>query len=221
MSYILDALKKSDQERQQGTAPHLHSAHGSLPPLKGSSAFIQRRAFWLISGGVLLITCCLGLFFFLHQQHLTETVSTPATDTAVLSAEPQTSQPTALQQPPDQVVQIKESSHLRLVEDKSQDLQSIAIEDSTSDAPVVIQPKPLPAFLPLLQDLSSELKAGIPNLKFAGHTFSKNPSQRMIIVNGKILKEGGMIAPNTHLTEITWEGVIIEFNGTRFRVITN
>jgi hypothetical protein len=43
----------------------------------------------------------------------------------------------------------------------------------------------------------------------------------MIIINGKILREGHLIAPNIYLREITWEGLIIESNGTRFRVQTN
>lgn len=75
--------------------------------------------------------------------------------------------------------------------------------------------------LPLLNELSSELRAEIPSLKFAGHTYSENPYQRMIIINGKILREGDMIEYNTKLAEINWEGVTIEFNGTRFRVKTD
>jgi hypothetical protein len=43
----------------------------------------------------------------------------------------------------------------------------------------------------------------------------------MIIINGRILREGDMIAPNTYLTEITWEGVTIAFSGTRFRIKAN
>ena len=43
----------------------------------------------------------------------------------------------------------------------------------------------------------------------------------MIIINGKILREGDMIEPDTKLAEINWEGITVEFNGTRFQVKTN
>jgi len=65
----------------------------------------------------------------------------------------------------------------------------------------------------LLKDLPEDIQDRLPDLKFAGHTFAQNPSQRMIIVNDKILKEGGKIDPFTRLVEITWEGVILESDG--------
>jgi general secretion pathway protein B len=50
MSYILDALKKSDQERQQGTTPGLHTPQAAPPPEK------KRRSIWpyLIGAALLL-----------------------------------------------------------------------------------------------------------------------------------------------------------------------
>jgi general secretion pathway protein B len=222
MSYILDALKKSAQERQQGTSPNLHSVHGSIHPVKDSSPFKRHHAFWLFSGGVLLFFTCLGILLFLHQQHLAKRDSIKTTDTPLLSAELQTAQTTTLAQPSDQVAQANEPSPpLVLGKEKNKVLLSIAVEDRASDPPTVIETGASQKSLPLLKDLSSKLQAEIPNLKFAGHTYSENPSQRMIIINGKILREGDMIAPNTHLSEITWEGVTIEFNGTRFWVKTN
>ncbi len=219
MSYILDALKKSEQERQQGTSPHLHSAHGSLPPFQETSILKKHFAVLLLSGGLFIITCGLGVFFYLHQPSLTEKPLTAVTEAP---AESQTSGVTAAQ-PQEHVIKNIATSLQRPVEDQAKVQQPNAITESTpaSDPPVVIEPKPLPASLPLLHDLPAELQAQIPTLKFAGHTFSKNPSQRMIIINGKILREGNMIDPNTQLAEITWDGVTIETNGTRFRVITN
>jgi len=64
-------------------------------------------------------------------------------------------------------------------------------------------------------------KAEVPKLKFAGHTYAKTPAQRMIIINGQILREGDVIASGTRLMEITWEGVVIDFKGARFLVKIN
>jgi hypothetical protein len=56
MSYVLDALKKSDQERQRRTTPDIHSVHGTVEPRRKS------RALWpyllclvlLLNAGLLL-----------------------------------------------------------------------------------------------------------------------------------------------------------------------
>ncbi len=220
MSYILDALKKSDQERQQGTSPSLYSVHSPMPPVKASSAFRRYQIFSLIIGVFFLLFTCLGIFFFLHRQQPLEKDSMTATN-APLAAQPHTPQNSSLV-PSVQVTPENEiSTPLVVIKEKDEIVRSIPVEDSVPEPPTVIQTKALKKALPFLKDLSPELQAEIPSLKCAGHTYSEEPSQRMIIINGKILKEGDMIAPNTRLTKITWDGVAIDFNGTRFLVNTN
>jgi general secretion pathway protein B len=223
MSYILDALKKSDQERQQGISPHLHSAHGPILQNRNSSSpFKQRTIIWMISGGVLLFCTCFGILFFQYHLFLAEKDSTKTTDTPLLSAETEKPRTTPPAQPANQNIQRNETSSPQVtVKDQDKVLLSIAVQESSPNPPAGIETEIAQTSLPLLQELSGTVQAEISNLNFAGHTYAKNPSQRMIIVNGKILREGDMIAPSTYLREITWEGVTIEFNGTRFRVITN
>jgi len=107
-----------------------------------------------------------------------------------------------------------------IIKENNQVLRSIPVDETPPDPPTVVQPETSRTFLPLLEELSPEVQAKIPSLKFAGHTYSAEPSQRMIIINGRILREGDMITPDTRLTEITWEGVIMTCSGIRFRVIT-
>lgn len=219
MSYILDALKKSDLERQQGTSPNLHSEHGSTPLGIESSPFKQHRAFWLIPGGLLLFFACLGIIFFQYQKHLSNKDSTKATDTPTLSAGQQTPKSTNLLQSSDQITPENRTPHPQIhIKEKFQTLQSAVTE--TFDRPVPARENSQES-LPLLKELPSTLQAEIPNLKLAGHTYAENPYQRMIIINGKILREGDRIDGNTRLREINWEGVTIEFKGTRFRVKIN
>jgi general secretion pathway protein B len=61
MSYILDALKKAEQERKQGEIPTLQSIHGIRP---GQPDPRKRGAirFWL-TGGALLVVTALGIWW--------------------------------------------------------------------------------------------------------------------------------------------------------------
>jgi general secretion pathway protein B len=221
MSYILDALKKSDQERQQGNAPHLHSTHGPILQNRNSSSpFKQRTTIWMVSGAVLLFCTCLGILFFQYSYFRAEKEAIKTTP--LLSAETEKPRTTPPAPSSNLDIQGNESSSPQVtVKEQDKVLLSIAVRGGGPDPPAGIETESPQTSLPLLKDLSDILQAEIPNLNFAGHTYAKNPSQRMIIINGKILREGDMIAPSTYLREITWEGVTIEFNGTRFRVNTN
>lgn len=60
MSYILDALKKSDQERQQNNGPNLQSVHRQQPLLKPVSSKL-----WLLVVFLLVIIFVTGGWLFL------------------------------------------------------------------------------------------------------------------------------------------------------------
>ncbi len=85
------------------------------------------------------------------------------------------------------------------------------------------QPEPAPSKkpgsnLPYLQDLPYQVRTEIPKLQFAGHAYAVDPAQRLIVVNGTIMREGDHIDAVTRLAEITWEGVVIDRKGVRFQV---
>lgn len=231
MSYILDALKKSDQERQQGTTPHLHATHGPIPQVGGSQRAGRRRALWLISGGVVLVLSCLCLLFFKYHGNLNkispkQPINMPPASTTFQSQNPrphiklsttgqQEQDPT-----PDTVVagDTKDIAPKTVVTKTQDELEPSAQTVITAGETSTVLPEPL---VIELHDLSPALQAQIPELSFAGHTYAQNPDQRMIIINGKILREGKVIGPDMRLKEITWEGVIIEFRDTVFQVKTN
>ncbi len=65
MSYILDALKKSDRERKQGEVPDLQSNHG---PRLGRGKREKRSSLWIwLSGGVLLSLSALVLYWGMQK----------------------------------------------------------------------------------------------------------------------------------------------------------
>jgi general secretion pathway protein B len=72
--------------------------------------------------------------------------------------------------------------------------------------------------LPYLRDLPPRLQAEIPKLRFAGHAYSSEPSRRLIVINGTIMREGDHIDAVTRLEKITWEGVVIDRKGVRFQM---
>lgn len=57
MSYILDALRRAEAERERGSVPSVHTQH--MPSLPGEDDDVQRRPVWLIAA-VAVLTVALG-----------------------------------------------------------------------------------------------------------------------------------------------------------------
>ena len=71
--------------------------------------------------------------------------------------------------------------------------------------------------IPLLKDLPFNLQASLPEMKFSGHVYSENPSLRMIMINTAVLREGDVVFTDITLLEITEDGLIMDYRGTKFR----
>lgn len=237
MSYILDALKKSDQERQQGNSPHLYSMHRNAPPRRNFTPFYRRRGLWLLVGGVLLLSVCMGIFLLVNRQSVPPAPPASHETTNGEKAPEPALQSSARQDAPQKAPQQAQQQSRKIVASAADTKvdpvpQVIIKENNVVLRSVPLKEKALPpkgkvgtadkaASISQLQDLPADIRAAVPELKFAGHTYSEDPAQRMIIVNGQILREGDTISAGTRLAHITWDGVIVDFQGNLFLVKTN
>lgn len=80
MSYILDALRKAEQERQSQQSPDLHSVQGSRVAQKNSSAK------WLVIGAIVLAVVAVNVAVWLWQSRA------PASDNGTAGAAAQNEQ---------------------------------------------------------------------------------------------------------------------------------
>jgi len=75
-----------------------------------------------------------------------------------------------------------------------------------------------PAAVPLLSELSEDIRRQIPPLAITGAVYSENPGQRLLLVNKQVLTQGSLAAPEVNLEEIRAQSSVFSFRGTRFRV---
>jgi general secretion pathway protein B len=221
MSYILDALKKSDQERQQGTPPHLHSIHSHPPPSKSSGPY-RRPAVWVLAAAVLGVSILAGTLFYWLLGHLGDELPVAKSESPQAS-EQESSPHASTREAQSQPAKIEEPSQSQtsIFRDKKKVLLVKRAVDQIAELPTDKKEQESLEALPFLKDIPYGLQTKIPKLSFAGHTYSKKPSHRMIIINNNILREGDKIAPDTRLVEITWQGVVIDYKTILFRVNVN
>ncbi len=73
--------------------------------------------------------------------------------------------------------------------------------------------------IPDLAELPPSLRKNMPPLKLTGHLYSLgHPNARKVILNGAALKEGQYLDDDLMVSEITPDGVILDFHGRLFRI---
>ena len=71
---------------------------------------------------------------------------------------------------------------------------------------------------PAMASLSAAQRAALPRIDISGSSYSTNPDLRMLIANGKVLKEGQALSPGLTLEVIGPHSAVFNQSGTRFNI---
>lgn len=224
MSYILEALKKSEAARQReasATAPILRQ---SVRPAVSPKPAIH--GIGLIIPAVIICICVLaaGYFFFFQSQQKTvvhNASSTMPRNKADQSSHGATNSVSQTDKSIPEFYPNKKTAiypHTPTANDEILEpapLETTLPPRQEMSAPSIQQPAPT---LPHLEELAPSLQESIPDLQLAGHVFSAAPHLRMIVINNAIVRENDAVAQNLVLEEITRQGIILRSGNTRFRL---
>ena len=194
MSFILDALKKSDKKRQGATVPRLDTVHASV---KTSS----RKPLWFLLLGLVLLLS-LGLFGWFSQRQQ------PPAATA-------TSRPSQ----PAEIVERQAPVALPSVPAAAKVRPQVVPQQPVSKA-AAQQPSARPLSEPriyAISELPESVQRRIPPMHMSLHAYNKaNPAAGMVRVNERILRQGAKLDDKYLLEEISVEGAVFHFEGYRF-----
>lgn len=225
MSYILDALRKSEQERQRGKVPDIHGG------VSDSAEATRKANLWpIVTVAVVVLNLGILGYFWLSMPaaEAPALVTAPTSDTgsspppnAVVpepaaapkkqASKPQSSQPVAYSSNAETNRPVKPATP------KTQpqtDPAYIGSDNATGSEPAL----PAVGYMPQLEELPAYERDGIPDMTFSSHMYSSMPRFRSIIINGKRLKEGQYLNEELQVREITESGVIMSFGNTLFEV---
>jgi len=200
MSYILDALRKSDQERQRDKAPLLRSIHSEFGLQR------QSRIHWAVvalAAAILGGAAGAGVWFVLdgrleavpeQTQATAEALDPAASDATSASADGQTPQLVA-------TTPASNDGEATLVESPGRQTRN---DD---------------ALLELWQLTEAEQKF-LAGLQVSLHVYSPEPAQRTAIINGFRVREGQTLGQDLSLLEIVADGLILQFQDQRVHLST-
>lgn len=196
MSFILDALKKSESERQQQGS----SEFTGVP----TSSSRQKTPRWLWILGVLLAINLAVLLGLLFRPESSPAATPVASDPATVRNDDFAEQVAEARQnvPP------REEPRLATVES--------AQTTNLPPAAVVTRPAVNIAALPTIHQVIADGKVTLPELHVDIHVFSETPGDRFVFINMNKHNEGSRLAEGPIVEEITPDGVVLRHNGTSF-----
>jgi general secretion pathway protein B len=220
MSFILDALRKSELERQRQSGPSI----AELPVARDD----RRLPVALLAIGVLLAVNVAVLMYFLLRDDAAPVAQAPA---AVVAAAPATAAATT-ERTADLPPAPPAESALAAEVAASEPMPAMG----ASDAPEAPDPTLLPeapyappgggtvsysAAPPSVETLPPQATAGLADLSVDLHIYATDPARRAVFVNGRRYTEGMALAEGPMVEEITRDGIVINHRGQRFMLPRN
>jgi general secretion pathway protein B len=207
MSYILEALKKAEAERNGA----VHKPTPFLPPLVTSSRNPPAWRRPLPSAGLaaLAITLASAAWFTLSRKEETPKAPLPAAAQEKAPPAPVAAPPAV----PEPIVAEPVKAKEKPVQKKPVEKKHKPRPDETS---VAKAPAPEPA-VGTLQDLPAQIQHEIPAFTVGGYIYSGSKADRSVLINGRLLHEGDEAAPGLVLEKMTPSGMILGYKGYRYR----
>lgn len=205
MSFILDALRRAESERERGRVPTLHAQPAQADAVLDDrpAAGPGRRWLW-----ALLALLVLGLAFASRGLWRQEPAPSAAPPPAAVTIAPPPVTPAAIVLPtppaPPTPQPVAAAPAPRLAaKPPAKPAEASAVAD-----------RPLPS----LAELPEPLRRQLPPLTAGGAMYSDTPANRMLILNGQVLHEGDQVAPGLLLEQIKLKGAVLAFKGQRFSI---
>jgi len=237
MSFILDALKKSENDRQRQSSPALFEVKVAAP----------RRRFppWAIALGALFGVNILVLLWFLLREPAAPTVTPNASAQAPAAAAqpgmvtvPATSTYIPANAPP--AVTMAPANH-------DAGVVAPSVEPPLAEEPVLSGQEPSvppdydardyrPAITPAQANAVAAARrdgdvpsrdevlaqgSQLPDLRLDLHVYDPDPSKRFVFINMRKLREGESLPEGVQLIQITQNGAKLSYRGTQFSLDAN
>jgi len=221
MSFILDALKKSEAERKRQGSPDLASIPDARPE-RSSSRWIY------VVGGLLAINLAVLSVLLLRPSPGGDNIGPAPTSPATTPAEP------APQVARDETLAAASpAASPDLPQPEPESVPETAVEASRAadppaaatieDADVGVAPEPeiVPvqtetAGLVTLAELQARGVITLPDLHLDIHVYSGVPEDRFVFVNMSKYAENERLREGPSIREITPDGVVLDYQGTAF-----
>ncbi|MFT3664238.1 general secretion pathway protein GspB [Piscinibacter sp.] len=220
MSYILDALRRADAERERGGVPGLHTQTmaAAADEIEATPAprGLLKPWHWVaigLAGGlaVAIAWTWRGDETPPAMAALPPPPSPPPLPLPVQPAPPPPPEPT-LATGPVAIAPMRAAPPAPAASAVARAPAAAAAPASAATAASTI-----PRFASLAE-LPGDLRSGLPALAFGGSIYSSTPANRLLIVNGQLMHEGEPLGAGVVLEQIKPKAAVLNIRGQRVEV---
>jgi general secretion pathway protein B len=228
MSFILDALKKSESDRARQSGPALYEV--KVPPPR------HGLPLWaLVVVALLAVNLVIGVWMLLRHGPKAAPDGAPASATVTAGSTPAPppaaavtvpTQPVSAQLPPAATMPAAaETAAARGHEPPAaaaqestnpEDYEPAAPAPPASQGPESHVRRGTADGVPLYQEAATQQGASLPQLRLDLHVYATQPSQRFVMINMHKLREGDTTPEGARVESITPDGAVLSYNGSRF-----
>lgn len=248
MSYILDALRKADSERERGAVPGLHAQPVAVAsddaPASGWGVWRP----WLIAAAFVALLAVVA-WLMLERDAAPAAPNLPSVPTAAPAAQttvapavpvvpPASAAATGLAPAPAPTAAAppappQSASAALALAPAARKPPPVAARKAVPSAPAAVasgtaSSAPKGGAIPAdanaggrilaLNELPEEVRRELPPLPIGGSIYSKTPSARLLIINGQLFHENDELAHGLVLEQIRLKTAVLKFKGYRYEV---
>ena len=220
MSYILDALRKSDQQRQRGVPPPLLA-------LQATAVVPGRR---VSISQVVLAALLIGAGIVIGSLRPWQTEQ-PTAATQPAAMKPLESSQLLSSPVPAPAAATMERQVPAVAKREARAKPRNKPREAVTAVPQELTGKPVPENpdgagrgdaaqeqkVMTIAELPVSIQQEIPKMSISVHAYSGAPKERLVGINDRMLREGDFLVPGLLLEQITLNGVIMSYKGYRFR----
>ena len=215
MSFILDALRKSEHERQRSTVPGLAQV-----PSATADPQVPR---WVVPviGALAVAVLVLGAAWWQSTRGANDVPAPAASTTRTVELPTPTPQPVAAAASPAAPprVPLAETTRTPATSASSHTtLEAVAGGEPAAVTREAAPPAVDAAILPSAAALASE-GVPLPALRLDLHAYSEQRGNRFVFINGRKYAEGERLPDGLVLEAIEPRGAVLRYNGRRFLLV--
>ena len=243
MSYILEALKKAQAERQLGSAPTIHALPIQAAAAERTGAGRAPLAIALTAAVVAAIAA--GVLWWRQATPVAPPLASAVVEPRVgpaqlppgpvvvarqLPVAPPAPVAVAVPPPPSPAKNRAPASASAPGSAPVSGPASAPVSAPVSappasasvSAPAAQAAEPVVAAqeenLPMLRELPEAQRAGMPQVTFGGYMYSPNPADRLLLIDKTLRREGEEVAPGLVLERLLPKAAVMNYRGMRYRV---
>ena len=241
MSYILDALRRADAERERGAVPSLQSQQHAIAE-DDAVAARPRPLIWVVAGLTVALLATLAWVFF------GGTAAPPRAPIEGAVAPAPTAVSTLPTSPPSPA---RPEPIFGQGATPAAGPGTTATIDSPAPLPARSPPAPAPAPAPTprietkrtakpstgiasapatatasgenriyaVSELPEEIRRDLPKVVIGGSSYSGDAASRMVMINGQVFHEGDRLSPGLVLERIRLKSAVLAYKGWRYEVV--